>query len=206
MQYLLPQCKELRTTKIAMKWLRVTPGNNTDYYVFLDIPRPQFAQILQRGFKEGEVLRVCHTLPPHGRDPHKRKKLKDDKGWMAEIILSPHPNISGYCLCVRRSLRDIDDMQPRPGQPSAGQANTSTNNPPSVPRPRALRRPAITQINASNRVTDPMPEQGAYLLVKESLKTVKTRMNSVAKLLPGNVKKKKGLAVSFGAVKDERLF
>ena len=129
MQYLLPQCKELRTTKIAMKWLRVTPGNNTDYYVFLDIPRPQFAQILQRGFKEGEVLRVCHTLPPQGRGLYTRKKLKDDKGRMAEIILSLHLNISGYCLFVRRPLRDIDDVQPLPGQRSAGQANTFTNNP-----------------------------------------------------------------------------
>jgi hypothetical protein len=120
---------------------------------------------------------------------------------MPEIILSPHPNISGYCLFVRRPLRDIDDMQPLPGQPSAGQANTSTNNPPSVPRPCALRRPSITRINASNQVTDPMPEQGAYLLVKESLKTVKTQVNAVVKLLPGSVKKNKGRAVRFGAGK-----
>lgn len=82
---------------------------------------------------------------------------------------------------------------------SAGQANTSTNNPPSVPRPRALRRLSITRINASNQVTNPMPEQGAYLLVKESLKTVKPQVNVVAKLLPGYVKKKKGRAVPFGA-------
>jgi hypothetical protein len=36
-----------------------------------------------------------------------------------------------------------------------------------------------------------MPEQGAYLLVKESLKTVKSQVNAVAKLLPGYVKGKR---------------
>ena len=87
-----------------MQWLRCSADNDDDFWVFVEIPTQEFAQLLSRGFRDRDLLEICHTERKVGRDPVTRLKHKD-KGWNATVIkVSPYKHRANVHLRVRRGM------------------------------------------------------------------------------------------------------
>jgi len=190
----------------------VKPGSDIEYYVFLSLNHDRWKLLLQRCFKEGDLVEICHTMPPTGRDQRLGRSGKMTKvGWQRSFRKPPRQAIPFACSPGVRIERS------GPQAPAgcwrgncSNSARFKDRQPPKQltcpPAPRWYRssfgiaRPCACKDRVANSTTVPSycnprrrpivtfhaaAEEEIYIKATESLKAAKVQVNAVAEITYG---------------------